>query len=238
MKRHSLFSKHQYGFISGRSTILQLLVTLDKWTEILDNGGAVETIYLDFRKAFDTVPHKRLLVKLRYCGIVPPLLGWIEDFITNRKQRVVINDKCSQWGNVTSGIPQGSVLGPILFVIYINDMPKNFRTYSPLFADDTKLFEQITLNDTQNAITLQEDINQAQKWSNEWLMPFNYDKCNNLEIGNVPENINFYMTVTDDNGQDNIKALKKVSEEKDLGIYMDKGLNFKKHIDVITRKST
>ena len=171
-------------------------------------------------KAFDTVPHKRLLIKLRYYGIVPPLLGWIEDYLTNRKQRVVINDTSSQWGNVTSGIPQGSVLGPILFVLYINDMPDNFQTYSPLFADDTKLFEQITVNNTQKAVILQNDINYAQGWSNTWLMPFNYDKCTNLEIGIELEHINFYMTETCDDGQNIVRTLKKVSDEKDLGIYI------------------
>ena len=113
--------KIQYGFISGRSTSLQLLEVLDKWTEALDNGHYVDCIYMDFQKAFDKVPHKRLLEKIKSYGIVGPTLNWIEDFLLNRSQKVMVNGAGSEWENVTSGtcISQGSVLGPILFVICI-----------------------------------------------------------------------------------------------------------------------
>jgi ribonuclease P/MRP protein subunit RPP40 len=241
MNKHNMFSEHQFGFITGRSTILQLLVILDKWTDIIDKGGAVESIYLDFRKAFDTVPHIRLLLKLQYYGIGQPLLGWIQDFITNREQRVVINNTCSKWEQISSGIPQGSVLGTLLFVIYINDMPNNLHKSCLLFADDAKIFSKITVNDTSDAEILQQDLNRIQQWSSDWLMSFNHDKCVNLVVGSkriiTQIDIDFYMTDSNDEGRDIIRTLKKPLNEKDLGVYIDNNLDFKKHIDIITKKA-
>ena len=142
MEKHKLFTIHQHGFRKGTSCITQLIEVLDDWTEQLDDKNAIDTIYLDFQKAFATVPHQRLINKLQSYGICGNILGWIKDFLANRKQKVVINGTGSNWTPVTSGIPQGSVLGPILFTIYmyINDLSDVVQNIVKLFADDTKLY--------------------------------------------------------------------------------------------------
>ena len=133
IKRNKLFSKKQFGFISGRSTTLQLLTVLEDWTKILDTDGTINNIYMDFMKAFDKVPHQRLLHKVNKYGISGKILNWIKSFLTGRKQRVTIEGEFSGWADVDSGIPQGSVLGPLLFVIYINDLPEEVSEGTKIF---------------------------------------------------------------------------------------------------------
>ena len=146
MRVNNIFSKQQFGFIKGRSTVLQLLNVMDSWTMALDNGFSIDSIYLDFMKYFDTVLHKRLIYKLRMNDINPSILRWIEGFLTGRQQQVCVNGSMSKWADITSGIPQGSVLGPILFVIYIKDLPNKIKSDIYMFADDTKVFRTIKTN--------------------------------------------------------------------------------------------
>ena len=224
MKRNLLFSDKQYGFITGRSTTLQLLKVLDKWTEVLDSGGQVDAIYMDFMKAFDKVPHRRLLAKIKSYGFSDPLLGWIEQFLTGRTQRVIVNNIPSSNASVTSGIPQGSVLGPILFILYINDLPDLVLSETYLFADDTKLFRHII--DFKSAEELQGDLNKLQEWSSTWLLKFHPDKCKVLTLGN--RSVAHKYTLQVDGISHN---LENVSEMKDLGITIDQNLSFENHIN-------
>ena len=219
---NKLLSNKQYGFISGRSTTTQLLYYLDECMKITANGGVVDSIYLDFSKAFDTVPHRRLLGKLEAYGIGGELYNWIKGFLSNRTQEVVVNGSISTASPVISGIPQGTVLGPILFVIYINDLLENISSGGLMFADDTKIYRQITSR--EDALKLQSDINKLEDWSNTWQLHFNHEKCHVLTMGKF-ENIQHTQRYEVYGNE-----MEHVFDEKDLGITIDSNLNFEEHI--------
>ena len=206
--------------MGGRSTVLQLLRVLDKWTKILDEGGTIECIYMDFMKAFDTVPHKRLLEKVKGYGIRGDTNKWIASFLSNRRQRVCVNGEFSEWANVKSGIPQGSVLGPLLFVLYINDLPDVVQSSEIyLFADDTKIFHQI--NAPENKEMLQRDLTKLEEWSKKWLLRFHPEKCKVMHIGRHGEEFRYILHGT---------VLEEVDSEKDIGVTIDKDLKFRVHM--------
>ena len=181
MMDNNLLSMKQYGFVHGRSTTTQLLNYLDMCIETVVNKGVVDTIYLDFSKAFDTVPHRRLIGKLVSHGITGNILSWIKAFLSNRSQIVKVNGENSNVLPVLSGIPQGSVLGPILFLMYINDLPEAIKSEAFLFADDTKLLRPI--RSRKDALSLQADLDLLNDWSEKWLLKFNSDKCHVLILG-------------------------------------------------------
>ena len=178
---NNLLSPYQHGFRPGHSCVTNLLTVIDSWTQALDEGIAVDNIYLDFTKAFDKVPHKRLLVKLAAYGINGEILWWLENFLSNRRQRVVVNGVYSDWIIVESGVPQGSVFAALLFIIYANDIPTAISSIAALFADDTKVYRLLS-----NVIThyhLQNDIDILVDWAKKWGMAFNIDKCSVLHLG-------------------------------------------------------
>ena len=172
MKINNLFSKKQLGFLSGRSTTFQLLNVLDDSTEALDNDYIIDFIYTDFQKAFDSVPHKHLLSKIKSYDIEGNILNWINTFLNNRRQRVLIIGTCSESKKVLSGVHQGSVLGPILF--FISNIIDNLNSQAYLLADDMKLYRRI-YNDTDYNV-LQSDINKVDEWTQLWLLKLNPDK--------------------------------------------------------------
>ena len=131
----------------------------------------MDAIYLDFKKAFDSVPHKRLIEKLKGYGIKGNLLNWIQDFLSDRSQFVTVNNNKSKSVPVTSGVPQGSVLGPTLFVYFINDLPSVCEALVKIFADDAKTFNYILSE--EDCLKLQRTLNSLKEWSNIWLLDFN-----------------------------------------------------------------
>lgn len=224
MQKYKLFSDKQYGFISGRSTVLQLLVVLDEWTEMLDAGGSIDVAYCDFMKAFDKVSHSRLLHKLKVYQFGDSYINWIKCFLNGRTQRVIINGEPSQWKPVTSGIPQGSVLGPMLFVLFINDLPEVLPNRSDLYlyADDTKIYRNIKTDHDRDL--LQEDIYSMHQWSEKWLLKFHPDKCKTMTIGKTNLEERQYKL------KDSYDYMDKSAAEKDVGVIVDDKLSFVKHI--------
>ena len=223
MESNRFFSEHQFGFRSGHSCATQLLCVLEDWSRALDCYENVDVIYLDFRKAFDTVPHARLINKLYAYGIRGNLLQWIQNFLTDRKQKVIVQGEESQWADVASDIPQGSVLGPVLFLIYINDLPDVVKKFVTIFADDTK--EHAVIKSDVDTIEVQEDLYNMSDWSDIWEIKFNAKKCKSMHMGKSNPETVYYMK----EGNQKI-PLEQVTEEKDLGVTFCETLKFDKHI--------
>ena len=230
LNENKLLNDHQHGFRSGRSCVTQLIDVVDTWTGMLEEEGGVDVAYLDFSKAFDSVPHQRLLKKVKVHGLQGNLAKWIGSFLTGRKQRVVVNGKESSWASVVSGIPQGSVLGPILFVIYINDLPDNLKGHAEMFADDTKVYAHI--KDPQDGSILQRDLDCLGDWAEKWQLKFNVNKCGVMHYGRqaVPNTYN----MRDGASRTNLEVKE---EEKDLGVTFDPTLKFSKHVGVVASKA-
>ena len=171
LDRNSVINKSQLGFMARRSCFTNLLCFFEKLYESIDNGEALDTIYLDFRKAFDTVPHGRLLRQIKKCGVDGLLLSWLENWLLGRKQRVSVGGEYSDWSEVTSGVPQGSVLGPLLFLIFVSDIDEGITNKLLKFADDTKLVGDVS--SPEGVESLYEDLELLYKWLQYWGMSFN-----------------------------------------------------------------
>ena len=212
MNRHNLFSDAQHGFRKTRSCVSNLLIALDDWTQALDAGHGVHVCYLDISKAFDRVNHNILIQKLKSYGILGNLLEWLRDYLRERHAMIRVDGAYSKKILVTSGVPQGSVLGPILFLIYINDLPAAIKNRLLLFADDAKLWTQI--HSEENCVSLQKDLDALYKWSVVNKLPFNLSKCKVMQIG---KSVNFKYRLGS-------QELEWVAQEKDLGVLISSNL--------------
>ena len=181
MERNNIFADKQHGFVPLRNCMTNLLTCMESWTDMIEKGQSIDIIYTDFAKAFDKVPHQRLLRKMKDIGIVGNVLNWVRSFLTGRNQRVRVENQFSNSVPVKSGIPQGSVLGPALFVIFINDMPEIVESMCQLFADDAKIFRNASSR--EDCIKLQNDSDKLTEWSARWQLSFNVEKCKSLHIG-------------------------------------------------------
>ena len=208
-----LLNLSQHGFLPKRSCVSNLLSFLDDVTELVDSKNDVDVIYLDFQKAFDKVPLNRLMLKVRSLGIHGNCADWINAWLSNRSQRVVVNGELSSWKDVSSGVPQGSVLGPLLFLIFINDIDDGLTSGIFKFADDTKLYRKV--NSFEDSSLLQADLDKLVTWSLKWQMSFNVGKCKVLHIGHSNHGFDYSM-----NGVN----LDSVDEERDLGVVLSGSL--------------
>ena len=213
LEDNSILKSSQHGFRRKRSCLTNLLKFLDTVTDYVDVGVPVDVVYLDFQKAFDKVPHKRLMFKVRSSGVLGKVADWIENWLTDRRQRIVINGVASSWLPVTSGVPQGSVLGPILFLIYINDLDDNILSNILKFADDTKIYARV--GSAEEIMKLRQDLINLYKWSEEWLMLFNIEKCGVMHFGYHNTNAEYSL---------GNNALKNLYREKDLGVIVQSNL--------------
>jgi ribonuclease P/MRP protein subunit RPP40 len=207
LESNKIIYNSQHGFRKNRSCLTNLLEFMETVSNRLDHGEPLDIIYLDFQKAFDKVPYGRLLLKLEAVGIKGNLLNWIGAWLSDRKQRVVINGYVSGWEKVYSGVPQGSVLGPILFTIFINDLDEDIVNRILKFADDTKLIGKA--HSQQDIDSIRKDLDKLTLWAEQWQMGFNVDKCKIMHLGSKNRQVVYNM-----GGRD----LNVVNEEKDLGV--------------------
>ncbi|CAM4513742.1 unnamed protein product [Caretta caretta] len=220
------WDKIQHGFTKGRSCQTNLISFFERVTDFLDKGNAVDLIYLDFSKAFDTVPHGELLVKLDKMGINRKIERWIGNWLKGRLQRVLLKGELSSWREVTSGVPQGSVLGPILFNLFITDLGTKSGSVLIKFADDTKLGGIANLEKDRD--TLQEDLDDLVNWSNRNRMKFNSEKCKVMHLGINNKNFSYKLGT---------HQLEVTEEEKDLGVLVDHRMTMSCQCDIAVKKA-
>ena len=222
LNKHDLLYDLQHGFREKRSCEPQLTMLFEDLARSISAGKQTDLILLDFSKAFDKVNHSKLLWKLHQYGIRGTALSWIRAFLGNRSQTVVLEGEKSGSVPVTSGVPQGSVLGPILFLVYINDLPEELSSQVHLFADDTAV--SLTVGGSDDGTVLQTDLDRLSVWESQWDMEFNPSKCQVVRGTTAKEVIN---TVYILHGQ----ILGVVTSARYLGVDISSGLTWNSHIN-------
>lgn len=225
----SVISPSQHGFVKNKSTITNLLEYKNYLCNAFAKSEQVDSIYTDFSKAFDKVPHDLLCAKLeRYYGIHGNLLRWIQSYLTRRNQVVFIRNSRSSSVTITSGVPQGSHLGPLFFNIFINDLISHLHCHSLLYADDLKIFNLI--QDNEDSILLQEDLNRILLWCQNNKMVLNIKKCFIVSFSNKRRKTEFLYKLDG-------HILERKTIIRDLGVTFDDKLTFRQHIDDISKKA-
>lgn len=226
LSSNNILYELQHGFREKRSCETQLIELTDHLVKNISAGKQTDLILLDFSKAFDKVNHHKLLYILQEYGVSSQILNWTQSFLLGRSQTVVLDGGVSTEVPVTSGVPQGSVLGPLLFLVYINQLPESIsKSQVRLFADDTAVF--LTINSKYDCVSLQKDLDTLQVWEKAWDMEFNPSKCQVLHITRNKTVIKhkYYL-----HGQ----VLESVSEAKYLGLNLSSDLCYNQHISRIT----
>ena len=232
IEKNKILSKHQYGFRQNRSTELAITELVDRITKAIDRGEYTVGIFLDLLKAFDTINHGILIKKLEYYGIRGLSQQWFKNYLMNRKQIVKYNQIRSKEMSITSGVPQGSILGPLLFLLYINDIQNCSKIVSfILFADDTTISYSNKCLKTLNEI-MQEEINKVTDWLNINKLSINTSKTKLILFRSYNKKLNSNITVSINN-----EKVKQVKNTTFLGIVIDECLTWNDHVNLIAKKS-
>ena len=225
---NQLISQQQHGFVKGRSCQTNILLCLERWTDIVDGGKSVDIAYFDYAKAFDKVSHRLLVIKLRAYGIDGKLLAWLVAWLSSRKQRVVVGNAKSSWRPVISGTTQGTVLGFLLFLIFINDLPENCAPGNEflisLLADDTKTYQAISEDVDQQGhdqMAMQERVNNIANWARSWKMEINPKKSKVMHVGKRNPGLPYNINGTE---------IESVTTEKDIGFWIRGDLSTSTHV--------
>lgn len=224
----NVISPKQHGFVGGRSTTSNLFIYVNYILDAMNNGTPVHAIYTDFSKAFDKVDHDILISKLKEYGVDGNALNWLRSYLAGRRLQVRVDGHLSEEYDATTGVPQGSHLGPILFIIFVNDIGHGFQSEYQLFADDLKIYRMVT--SVLDSHILQDDIDKLQDWCLRNKLDLNIKKCAVMSFSRSQ-----VRTPTD--YKLNNQQIQEVEEIKDLGITIDNKLTFNKHIERITLKA-
>ena len=225
--QNELISSAQFAYLSNKGTVTQLLSCFNDFTKSIDQNRCVDIIYIDIQKAFNSVSHEKLILKLRSIGVLDPLLSWIKAFLSDRMQRVRINEYFSQWCDLSSGVPQGSVLGPLLFILFINDLTDVVNYCSvKLYADDAKLYLSFDRDETPDH--LKDDLAAVAEWADTWQLTIAFHKCYVMHLGHSNPKTTYGIGGVD---------FPSVDSVKDLGVTFSSSLKFSEHCGLIAKKA-